>query len=166
MRLGLSIGVYPEPDGKYPLTSTITSVATLVYTHTRPDAPNLANTKFGIVSPATKFRFDASGRSTPHGYTVTYPTAAGFVTVKFNAAAAAFGGTPPTPPTCNSNTSPASSAGTAATCDEVAAATQRAPRRPRTQRTAPVRRTPCIFILRRGVLRNVDGNRSDERDLA
>jgi hypothetical protein len=35
---------------------------------------------------------DATGRGAPQGNTVTYPTAAGFVTVKFSAAATALAG--------------------------------------------------------------------------
>src|SRR5437763_1966057 len=61
--------------------------------------PTCTTTRFGIVSPGTKFTFDAVGRETPDGHTVTNPGDVGFVTVTFNTTAAAFAGTPDTPAT-------------------------------------------------------------------
>ena len=50
---------------KAPLTSTSKSVPESVNTHTEPPTPNFAITEFGIVSPATKFKFDAFGCGVP-----------------------------------------------------------------------------------------------------
>ena len=70
--------------------------------HTFPPAPIFTITLFGTFAPAVKFRFDANGRGSPHGHTVTNPDPSGSVTVTFNTAAAASAGTPARPVTCNS----------------------------------------------------------------
>jgi len=49
IRVGLSIGVYPEPAGKNPATSATRSVATIEYRHTLPPAPNRTIARFGTV---------------------------------------------------------------------------------------------------------------------
>src|ERR1700710_1714228 len=57
-------------------------------------------TRFGIVSPALKFRFDADGNTLPAPCTVTYPPADGDVAVTFNTTAdTPLAGTPPRPST-------------------------------------------------------------------
>jgi hypothetical protein len=61
-----------------------------------PAVPTFTFTAFGITAPATKFRFDAVGRLSPFGNTVTYPPAVGCTAVTFSATAAASTGTPPT----------------------------------------------------------------------
>ena len=62
-------------ERKYPLTSTSKSVWVDAKKHTLPTDPPLSGTfaitKFGIVSPAAKFRFDVFGCAASHGNTVT-----------------------------------------------------------------------------------------------
>ena len=57
--------------GNQPLTSAMTCVGFCVKMHTLPPSPILAITRFGAVMPAVAFRFEAFGRSEPHGHTVT-----------------------------------------------------------------------------------------------
>ncbi len=97
-------------DGKYPLTSTTRCVAAEANTHTRPDSPTRDTTAFGTVCPATKFRFDATGRGCPHWNTVANPGPAGGVTVTFSTTVAASPGTPNRPATGTASTRPAPSA--------------------------------------------------------
>ena len=52
-----------------------------------PPAPTFAMTMFGIVWPAEKLRFDATGRATPFGYTVRYPAEVGPATVTLSTTA-------------------------------------------------------------------------------
>ena len=89
------------------MTSASSCVALFVNKHTLPPSPILLTTAFGTTEPATKLRFDANGRSDPHGYTVTNPALFASTTVTFNTTAAAPPGTPPRPVTCNSVTEPA-----------------------------------------------------------
>ena len=96
--------VNPAPAGNQPLTSTITSVPTLEYTHAIPPAPTPVSTAFATTCPAVKFRFDAFGRATPHGNTVKNPAPSGDTAVTFNDTAPAFAGTPNLPATGTSNT--------------------------------------------------------------
>src|SRR5215218_9302301 len=71
-------------------------------------APTFATTRFGIVCPATKFRFDDVGRASPPGCTVTNPPAVGPVTVTFRITAETpDAGTPPTPVTSSATVPPA-----------------------------------------------------------
>jgi hypothetical protein len=65
---------------------------------------------FAVGGPAEKFRFDAVGLDSPHGYTVTNPRPADRAAVTFNTAASASAGTPARPPTCNSYVEPAPTA--------------------------------------------------------
>ena len=89
------------PAGNHPITSTTTSTLPLsLYTSTRPSWPTLAMTMFGTSCPLTKLRFEAVGRASPEGQTVTKDGAVGFVAVTFKATATApVGGTPPRPTT-------------------------------------------------------------------
>src|SRR5215510_11827834 len=73
---------------------------------TLPPLPTCTTTRFGIVSPVTKFKFDANGRATPVGHAVKKLCAVGFVTVTFSTTAVAPTGTPPRPVTCKSNDAP------------------------------------------------------------
>src|SRR5215831_6406527 len=87
--------------------SAIRCVSVRVNRHTSPPAPILTITLFGTFCPAAKFRFDANGRGSPHGHTVTNPAPPGSVTVTFSTAAAASTGTPARPATDNSVVEPA-----------------------------------------------------------
>src|SRR4051794_20786875 len=58
----------------------------------------------GVVCPATKLRFEATGREAPVGNTVRYPAVVGLVTVTLSTTAVAADGTPPTPVICTSST--------------------------------------------------------------
>ncbi len=67
---------------------------------TDPPFPTVATTKFGIVKPGVKFRFDAVGKPPPVGYAVMNPAADGPVTVTFSTTAPTpDAGTPPCPAT-------------------------------------------------------------------
>src|SRR5262249_41043297 len=68
--------------------------------------PGPIRTRLGMISPATKLRFDASGCEAPHGNTVTKPGPTPLVAVTFNATAVASAGTPPRPVTCSCSTPP------------------------------------------------------------
>ncbi len=59
-----------SPPRNHPATSTTMWLARLTYTQTVPSAPIGATTEFARLTPLTKFTFDASGRSAPHGHTV------------------------------------------------------------------------------------------------
>ncbi len=70
----------------------------------RPSAPTFATTKFGRVSPAGRFRFDAFGFAAPDGYTVKNVFCVGDVAVTFTTTAPTpDAGTPPRPNTGNDN---------------------------------------------------------------
>src|SRR6185437_9687312 len=58
---------------------------------TFPSDPTFTTTRFGIVSPAEKFRFDTVGAVTPSGYTSAFPPTVGAVT--------SHSAPPPSPPT-------------------------------------------------------------------
>ncbi len=105
-RAGTS-GSYDDPAGNHPCTSTTRFTSTFAPRQTDPSAPTRAITALATVPPAGAFTFDASGRSAPHGHTVTKPASAGSVTVTFNATATASAGTPCRPATGNRSTSPA-----------------------------------------------------------
>ena len=73
---------------------------------TEPATPTLASTRFGVVAPATTFRFDATGRSAPVGQTETNESAVGLVAVTLSTTASTpLAGTPPRPTTGRSNVS-------------------------------------------------------------
>ena len=72
----------------------------LLKNETSPAAFSLATTRFGMVTPAVKLRFELSGRSSPAGQTVTNPATVGVTAVTFIATAVTpDGGTSPTPAT-------------------------------------------------------------------
>ena len=75
--------------------------------HTVPAAPTFEIMAFGTVSPASKFRMEASGRGVSHGHTVKKPEAAGFVTVVFATTADTSSGSPATPDTRSASVAPA-----------------------------------------------------------
>ncbi|GEP49176.1 hypothetical protein MSA03_26840 [Microbacterium saccharophilum] len=66
---------------------------------TTPSPPTFTVTRFGIVCPPLKFRFEAVGIAVPDGYTVTNPSRDGPVTVTFITTAATPAGTPERPAT-------------------------------------------------------------------
>src|SRR2546423_1587924 len=69
--------------------------------------PTCTTTRFGIVSPGTKFTFDAVGGAPPLGHSVTTPALVGFVTVTFRTnAPTPVTGTPPRPGPVRSRPSP------------------------------------------------------------
>src|SRR6185437_3340005 len=69
---------------------------------TFPSDPTFTTTRFGIVSPAEKFRFDTVGAVTPSGYTSAFPPTVGAVTVTFSTTAVTpDDGTPSTPATAS-----------------------------------------------------------------
>src|SRR5438034_442840 len=84
---------YVVVGGKYPFTSTTRCTGCDAKRQTAPPTPIFVITALGMVTPTSKLRLDAVGRSTPHGYTVTKPAPAGSVTVTFNVAATASAGT-------------------------------------------------------------------------
>ena len=59
-----------EPPANQPAMSTRKWVVALEKKHTRPLGPTGATTPLATTPPATKFRFDASGRATSQGQTV------------------------------------------------------------------------------------------------
>src|SRR5437868_7170649 len=67
---------------------------------TWPLAPSLTITRFAIVCPAVKLRFEAFGNRDPVGHTVRKLDAVGLVTVTFSTTAATpWAGTSPRPAT-------------------------------------------------------------------
>src|SRR5262245_46353662 len=73
---------------------------------TLPPLPSCTTTRFGIVSPVTKFKFDANGRRSAERRVGKKRCAGGFVNVTFRTTAVAPAGTPPRPVTCKSNDAP------------------------------------------------------------
>src|ERR1700686_2138010 len=59
-----------------------------------PAVPTGTSTRFGTVLPATQFRFEASGRVPPAGYTVRKLEAVVLVTVTLSTTALALAGAP------------------------------------------------------------------------
>src|SRR3954447_22589433 len=69
---------------KYPATSATTCTEpNLLKIRAAPVAPSLTVTRFGIVCPPTKFRFDAVGGNVPSGCTVRKLSSLGSVAVTF-----------------------------------------------------------------------------------
>src|SRR5664279_3996420 len=82
-----------------------------LYSATAPSAPTGARTRFGMVCPAVKFRFEARGRGEPEAYPVMNPPAVGAVTVTFSTTAdTPVAGTPPCPVTLTATVAPARTA--------------------------------------------------------
>src|SRR4051812_32111250 len=85
--------------GTHATTSTTRCVAAELYRQVVPLGESAASAMLATVAPAVKFTFEASGRVSPQGNTVTKPAACGCVTVTFRKAARAPGPTPPRPAT-------------------------------------------------------------------
>lgn len=66
------------------MMSAMRWVGFIVKRQTRPATPILAATRFGVFKPGVVFKFDAFGRGSPHGHTVTKPADAGSAAVTFN----------------------------------------------------------------------------------
>src|SRR2546423_443595 len=79
-----------------------------VFRQTFPSVPTFTVTKFGVVPPVRRLRFEASGRGEPQGHTVTNPFPVASVPVTLRTTAAASGGTlvAPTPVTWTCTTTP------------------------------------------------------------
>src|SRR3954451_16781297 len=71
------------------VTSTTRWVGADVNTHTAPLGPMAEVPMFATVWPATKLRFEASGRGLSHEYSVRYPASDGLSTVRLSTAAVA-----------------------------------------------------------------------------
>src|SRR5450755_1684810 len=73
-------------------------------------------TRFGMLCPAWKFRFEVTCRGVPDGHTGMYPGEVGAATVAFTTTAdTPVAGTPPCPVTCN-ETDPNAGTGPDAPC--------------------------------------------------
>src|SRR5262245_55778587 len=85
------------------------------FNDTDPPVPNFTVTRFGIVCPAEKFRFDASGGAPPVGNTVRTAARRGAVTGTLSTTATApVSGTTPRTATSRSTTDPAATLPTGA----------------------------------------------------
>ena len=89
---------------KYPAISATTSVdPAAVAKETCPAAPTFTVTRFGMVCPAAKLRFDTFEAAVPVGYAVRKLSVVPAVAVTFNTTAAALAGMPvPGPATVSS----------------------------------------------------------------
>src|SRR5450755_2756000 len=87
-----------------------------LYSWIFPSAPTGTMTRFGMLCPARKFRFDVCCRVPPEGHTVMYPAEVGLTAVTFTTTAdTPVAGTPPCPVTCN-ETDPNAGTGPDAPC--------------------------------------------------
>ena len=86
------------PAVEYPAMSTMTfGQPWLVKRSMAPPLPSFTVTMLGMVCPARKFRFEASGRARPEGQATRYPGALPSVTVTVRATATASAGMPLVP---------------------------------------------------------------------
>src|SRR5262245_3235323 len=105
-RTGCTVA-YDAPAVYKPAKSATRCVHAIVNQPSPPPPPTFTITRFGSVTPAVRFRFDANGIASPHGHTVKIGRASCRESVSLTATAAASPGKPATPSRQSGNIAPA-----------------------------------------------------------